>query len=32
MTSPVSARLPVAVWGLALCQALLVSGNVLLIA
>lgn len=32
MTKTVSRRLPLAVWGLALCQALLVSGNILLIA
>jgi MFS family permease len=32
MTTTVSRRLPLAVWGLALCQALLVSGNILLIA
>ena len=31
MTTTVSRRLPLAVWGLALCQALLVSGNILLI-
>lgn len=32
MTTSVSQRLPLNVWGLALCQALLVSGNILLIA
>lgn len=32
MTTTVSRHLPLTVWGLALCQALLVSGNILLIA
>jgi MFS family permease len=32
MTTAATPRLPLTVWGLALCQALLVSGNILLIA
>ncbi|WP_342595043.1 MFS transporter [Salinicola lusitanus] len=32
MTTSAPSRLPLTVWGLALCQALLVSGNILLIA
>ncbi|OLO04679.1 MFS transporter [Salinicola socius] len=32
MTTRITPRLPLTVWGLALCQALLVSGNILLIA